>query len=190
MEEISRSEENSGQTPSVAKAMEGKPSEQSNQPVYEIGFHLVPALTEEEAAAASLRLHKAIAGIGAIILAEEAPKKIPLAYRIERSVAGKREKFTEALFGFVKFELPEAEGIGGHIPGLEKMLREEDSVLRFLLIKTTREAPAQPKALFASRSLEGRIIEKPIAAPEERGEISEEELDKSIEALVGDEIPL
>lgn len=179
MEEESRPEEIEGQT----QANEPK----GNEAIYEIGFHLVPTLSEEQVSAAFDRMHKALAGAEAKILAEESPKKIALTYRIERSVAGKREKYTEGYFGFIKFEFPEdSETVGESVNALETMLRGDSFVLRYLLIKTTREAPVAPKAIFSSRSLEGRTIGKPVAAPEERGEVDEGELDKSIEALVGE----
>src|SRR3989344_3831606 len=188
MEEEPRPEDTSEQTLSDAKAMEGTPSEKGNQSVYEIGFHLVPTLTEAEAADAFQRMHTALSKASASILAQELPKKISLAYRIERSVAGKREKYTEGYFGFVKFEfLAESESVGEAVNALEEMLRGDSQVLRYLFIKTSREAPVAPRTVFASRSLEGRTIGKPVAAPEERGEVDEGELDKSIEALVGEE---
>ena len=184
MQEYSRSAPEAGQT-QAKNISEGE----GREAVYEIGFHLVPVLTEQEIAEAFDRLHKALARAKAAILAEESPKKMPLAYRIERSVAGKREKYTEGYFGFIKFELPEADDAGTHAAAFEQMLRGDSAVLRYLFIKTSREAPAAPKALYSSKSLEGRTIEKHSALPEERVEVSEEELDKSIEALVGEDTP-
>ena len=178
MAEISRPEDTSEQS----QANQGK----SHAPVYEIGFHLVPTLTEEEAAAAFARIGKALDTAGATVLDKESPKKISLAYRIERSVSGKREKYTEGYFGFVKFELPE-EGAGEAAQQLDGMLHTDHEVLRYLLIKTSREAPVAPRTVFSSRSLEGRTIERKTAVEEPTAEVSEEELDKSIEALVGDE---
>src|SRR5690349_6757897 len=133
MEEESRSEDTSEQT----QANEGT----GHEAVYEIGFHLVPTLTEAQVAAAFERMHKALDKAEATVLAEESPKKISLAYRIERSVAGKREKYTEGYFGFIKFEFPaEAEGIGEpqsshkattgeEVNALETMLRADSEVL-------------------------------------------------------------
>lgn len=180
MEEESRSEDTSEQT----QANEGK----GREAVYEIGYHLVPTLTEAEAAAAFERMHTALGKASVAVLAQELPKKIALAYRIERSVAGKREKYTEGYFGFVKFEFPaDSESVGAAVNALEEMLRSDSQVLRYLLIKTSREAPVAPRAIFSSKSLEGRTIEKLVVPLEDRGEVDEGELDKSIEALVGEE---
>jgi hypothetical protein len=61
-------------------------------------------------------------------------------------------------------------------------------VLRYLLVQTVREeeAPAR-RAVFTSDRLEGETLKKPVAPAEEPtkgGEVSEEELDKSIDAIV------
>ncbi len=162
-----------------------------HETIYEIGLLLLPVLREDEIAAVGERVHTALASARASILAEEAPKKIQLAYRIERSVAGKREKYTEAHFGFVKFELPEEEEetAAPSIANLERLLRSDMQILRYLLIRTSREAPGAPRMFFTSSSLEGRTIEKPVSLPEEpRGEVDERELDKSIDALISPEL--
>ena len=64
-------------------------------------------------------------------------------------------------------------------------LRGMSEVLRFLVIETVREDVVAPRrAVFSSDRLEGEPIKKPTAAPEAVREISEEELNKSIDALV------
>ena len=182
MEEESRSEDISEQT----QANEGT----GREAVYEIGFHLVPTLTEAEAVVAFGRMHAALEKVSAVVLAEEAPKKIALAYPIERSTQGKRDKYTEGYFGFIKFEIPEVdERVGESVNALETMLRSDAQVLRYLFIKTSREAPVAARTVFSSRSLEGRTIEKLVSVPEESvGEVDEGELDKSIDALVSTEL--
>ncbi len=149
--------------------------------VYEAGFHVVPTVAEAEAAAVAARLRAYLEKAGAAILTEEAPKKIKFAYRIERAVTGKREKFTEGYFGSLKFEAPRSVA-----KPFEEILRADKEILRFLLILTQKELPVvAPHAVFASDRLEGETIQRPAAPVEPHGEVSEEDLDKSIEALVG-----
>ncbi|HEY5382942.1 MAG TPA: 30S ribosomal protein S6 [Candidatus Paceibacterota bacterium] len=147
--------------------------------VYEVGFHLLPTLTEAEAAAAVDKLRTVLGS--AEILKEAAPVKIPLAYIIERRGQGKREKYGEAYFGFIKFATEKA-----NIAALEHYLRATHEVLRHLLIETVREdASITPRrAVFASDRLEGETLKKPEAAAEVSADISEADLDKSIDALV------
>jgi ribosomal protein S6 len=145
-------------------------------PVYEVGYILVPTLSVAEAEEVASKIR---ALVGKEVLKEEAPRNMSLAYVIERSRAGKREKYGEGYFGFIKFESEKEP-----IPAIAEALRNNQSVLRYLLIETVRE-DINRRAVFASDRLEGETIKKPQAAVEEKVEVSEEELDKSIDALVG-----
>jgi len=145
--------------------------------VYEVGFHVLPTVAESEAAAVAARV-RALLG-DAEIIKEETPRKITFAYVIERSAAGKREKYTEGYFGFIKFATqPQM------IPALQEALRADREILRFIVIETVREDITAPRhAVFSSDRLEGQTLKKPTSAPEARTEVSEEELEKSLEAL-------
>ncbi len=147
-------------------------------PVYEVGFHLVPQVGDDGVAPIVDKIRKALGN--AEIISEGFPAKMSLAYTIERADQGKREKFSEAYFGFIKFAAPSST-----IAELEEALKTPQ-VLRHLIIHTTREdLMARPtRAVFTSDRLEGQTIAKPAAAPEKAGEGSQEELDKSIESLV------
>lgn len=154
-------------------------------PVYEVGFHVVPTVGDDGVAAVVEKLRKTIAATtkeGEVeFIAEAFPQKMQLAYIIERATQGKREKYNEAYFGWIKFAT-EREGI----PALEAALRDMKEILRSIIINTTREdLTVRPsRAVFASDRLEGQTLKKPVGELEKPAEISEEELDKSIEALV------
>lgn len=150
-------------------------------PVYEVGFHIVPTVVEADLGAVLEKIRGALAKSDAEIIKEEFPAKKTLAYTIERrATAGKREKFTESYFGFIKFAIER-----GAITEFAAALRGMNEVLRFLIIETVREETVVPRrAVFSSDRLEGETIKKPTAAPEATGEVSEEELNKSIDALV------
>lgn len=151
-----------------------------SRPVYEIGYHLVPTLAEGDVAGEVANI-RAMLG-DAEIIKDEAPHKMTLAYIIERAGAGRREKYGESYFGFVKFAIDKE-----HINGIEAKLRAMRPVLRYLLVETAREeaAPAR-RAVFTSDRLEGETLKKPAAPIEEfkGAEVSEEELDKSIDAII------
>ncbi len=151
-----------------------------SRPVYEVGFHVVPTVGDEGVAGVVDQITSALGN--AEIISQQVPEKMRLAYTVEQAAAGKRAKFDEAYFGFIKFAIDREE-----IPALEQALRANKNILRFLLIETTREdiSQAPRRAVFASDRLEGETIQKPKAAAEEKaGEVSEAELDKSIDALV------
>lgn len=151
---------------------------QEARPVYEVGFHVVPTVRDEGVAGVVDQIRSALGD--AEIISEQFPQMTRLAYTVERADTGKRAKFTEAYFGWIKFAIDREA-----IPALEEALRSNKNVLRHLLIETVREDIATPprRAVFTSDRLEGETIQKPVAAVEEKVAVSEEELDKSIDAL-------
>jgi len=170
MAEISHPEQDSGLT-------QAKNDEKT---IYEIGFHVIPTVAEADAVLVHERVRNFIESTGGSIIAEELPKRMALSYRIERSRAGKSEKYTESYFGWVKFEADRGSG-----SVMEKSAQADHDILRFIVIRTVREQiQVAPRAVFVSDRLEGETIGKPVAAPEKKEEVSEEDLDKSIESLV------
>lgn len=154
--------------------------EVSTQPIiYEVGFHLVPTIAEDGVGAAVEKVRKLI-GDDAEFISEGYPTKVNLAYVIERATQGKREKYGEAWFGWIKFATTR-----NKLPAIEAGLNASREVLRSLIIETVREDIVAPKAraVFASDRLEGETIKKPQAAKEVAAPVSEAELDKSIDAL-------
>ncbi len=153
--------------------------ESNDQRIYEVGFHIVPTIPEDGVAAVVEKIRQALGS--AEIISEQFPQKVALAYTVERSNVGKREKYNDSYFGFIKFAL-EREAV----PALEVSLRGMRDILRFLLIETVREdiTQAPRRAVFASDRLEGETIKKPDAEPEKAGAVSDADIDKSIDALV------
>jgi len=148
--------------------------------VYEVAFHIAPTI-QEEGVAAVVDNVRAVLG-GAEVISERFPQKMTLAYTIERAETGKHEKFNEAYFGVIKFAADRSA-----VATIESALRSMKDVLRFLLIETVREdiSAAPRRAVFSSNRLEGETLHnKPAVVAEKGGEVSEEALDKSIEALV------
>ncbi len=151
----------------------------SKTPVYEVGFHLVPTVGEDGLGAVVEKIRKMLGD--AEIIKESYPVKMTLSYVIERATQGKREKYSESYFGWIKFAT-EREAL----PQLQATLQAMHEVMRFLVTETTREdLTAQRRAVFSSDRLEGKTLEKPTSMPEKPSEVSEAELDKSIEALTG-----
>lgn len=173
---MSQASEASSQATSSPSAAQVK----NTTPVYEIGFHIVPTVGDDGVSAVVESLRKLLGE--AEIINEGFPKKITLAYQVERATQGKREKYTESYFGHIKFATTREA-----IPPLHAAVSALQLVLRFLIIETVREdiAQAPRRAVFVSDRLEGKTIEKPVGAAEKPAEISEAELDKSIEALTG-----
>lgn len=151
--------------------------------LYEISYLVSPALAEDKAGAALLPLKDLLAGKNAAVSAEEAPKFRRLAYPIRTaSVGGKKQVFDSASFGWIRFEA-EAEMIGE----AKKLLASSPDIVRFLIVK----ADAPEPRVFASRPFRNEPI-APIFEKREEGSVaepkaavSEEELDRKIDELVG-----
>jgi len=171
--------------PAFTQANETAPTpsgKQEKKTTYEVGFHLIPTLSEAQVSEGVEVVRAALVKQGAEILSEQAPERMTLAYRIERSISGKREKYTESYFGWIKFSA-EREAI----PLLSEAYRNSYNVLRFIIIETTASEVAKPRrAVFISDRLEGATIQKPTVVEAKKTEevSSDEDLDKSIEALV------
>lgn len=150
------------------------------RPIYEVGYHLIPTLEEANVSAMAEKLRAELGKGGAEIIAEGTPSKMVLAYTVERATTGKREKYNESYFGWIKFTTERE-----NIPALESYLRSTREIIRHLLIETIREDAtlAPRRAVFSSDRLEGETIKKPTAAPEVKAEVSEEELERSLEEL-------
>lgn len=155
-------------------------AEVSSAPIiYEVGFHLVPTIAEDGVGAAVESVRKLI-GEDAEFISEGYPQKMQLAYVIERATQGKREKYGESWFGWIKFATTRSK-----VPALEAALNASREVLRSLIIETVREdiTPPKARAVFSSDRLKGETIQAPAAPQEVAAPVSEAELDKSIDAL-------
>ena len=155
-------------------------SSEATATVYEVGYHIVPTVGDDGVSAVVEKIRAVLEKASAEFIKDEFPRKMTLAYTIERATSGKHEKFREAYFGFIKFACEKDQ-----VAMIQEALRGMQEVLRYILIETTREDIVEPRrAVFSSDRLEGETIKKPTSAPEEAAPVSQEELDKSIDALV------
>ncbi|MFQ5541109.1 MAG: 30S ribosomal protein S6 [Candidatus Paceibacteria bacterium] len=136
--------------------------------VYELGYHLLPTLDESAVGAVAEKIAGVLKDAGAEAVGERAPNRIDLAYAIEYEVEGKRRSFNSAYFGWIAFE-----ATASALSGIEAALKTDGSILRFLLIKTTRDAV---ESALADPSLDAGA-----PAPEPAGD----ELDEALESIEG-----
>lgn len=169
--------------PAKTETTEDLELEGADPRVYEIGYHVLPSFPEERLSEESAKLKEAIVSFGGVILSEEEPRLMALAYPIDKTIENKRTWFESAFFGWIKFEAgPEAIG------QLKKLMEEDTSILRFIMVKTVRENTIVKKSVLAARKLpgielpEGEDTKSSIAAIPT--EVNEAEIDKQIEDLV------
>lgn len=150
--------------------------------VYEAGFHILPTVPEEKLPEVVSKLGDFITKNGGIIISEEFPKIRNLSYEIKRRVETKYSSFNKAYFGWIKFETPPTS-----IGKIEEEIKNNDNILRFIIVKTIREntmhAFKSPMVSRENNKEEIVRVSKDIDV-KEKVEISEEEIDKSIEELL------
>jgi ribosomal protein S6 len=147
--------------------------------VYELGYHIVSTVAEENLSKEAEALKAIVLKDGGSLVSEGEPKLINLAYSMTKSVADTKKKFNTAYFGWIKFETKSE-----LMPSIKKAVDAYPNVLRYLLIKTVRE-----NTMFIPK-LNVRTVEKdaPKAKKsiktEEKKAASIEDLDKTIDELV------
>ncbi|OHB04378.1 MAG: hypothetical protein A3B14_01870 [Candidatus Zambryskibacteria bacterium RIFCSPLOWO2_01_FULL_45_21] len=153
--------------------------------IYEVGFLLVPSLSEDQLKVNFEGLRGALEHHGGTIISAESPHMRNLAYAMTKTVDSQKQIFKNAFFSWIKFEIS-AEKIGG----LKELLRSNKNIIRSLLMRTVREntyfysRPSIPEEMTAASRPAVVNIEKRNKAPETLDLLKEEEIDKSIEELV------
>lgn len=102
--------------------------------VYEVGFHIVPAVSPEKLPAEVDAIKAVLDANKAVIISEEFPKLRNLAYTMVKVIGPARHKYDTAHFGWIKFEAAPDAALE-----IKKAMDANEKVLRYLLIKTARE---------------------------------------------------
>jgi len=143
--------------------------------VYEAGFHIAPNITEEEvrgvfsAFKEFILTHKE-----AQIISEGTPSLVSLAYSISKTVKAVKTNYTEAYFGWVKFETtPDV------IEEIKKYFDENSYVIRYLVVSTVKENTLSG---IASKTTDEETKEE--SSKEENATENGAEIDKKIDDLV------
>jgi ribosomal protein S6 len=144
--------------------------------VYELGYHLIPTLAEEDVPEAVSKIMAFLKAENAAFVGERFPAKISLAYPIAKRINGKRNNFESAYFGWVAFEIPREASAK-----LKALLDQHPSVLRYLIVRTDREAVAAAMS-GAVAEIKGDIG-KPKRDAETGGELSEAALDQALKTM-------
>jgi len=152
--------------------------------IYEVGFHILPTVAEEKLPELVLKIKDSITQNGGEIISEDFPKMRVLAYDIKKRIETKYSTFNKAYFGWVKFET-----LPASIEKIQKEMEINPDILRFIIVKTVRENTMHsPKFPMVAKGV-GVVEETKVAdvLPTEKVEVSEEEIDKSIDELLVNE---
>jgi ribosomal protein S6 len=162
-----------------------KVAKNSEEKIYEVGYHIISSVSEENIPAEVDKIKAYLAKEKAIIISEEAPKLRPLAYSIKKATGGSYKTYDKAYFGFIKFEL----GEDADIRTIDLAMKNNESVLRYIVIKTVRENTMYSPKITVFSDKDAKIKTFKV----EKAEIdikpaTVEEIDKSIDALVAEEV--
>lgn len=144
--------------------------------IYEVGYIMVPSIPEENLGAEVTILKDSLTEKGAVFVSDEYPKMMELAYEMSRSIANKKQKFSYGYFGWVKFECSTSEATV-----IKEYLDKNETLVRYLMIKTVRESTMSTKRAYGKTDASKR---RGTPKTEDQAPINEEVIDKEIEALV------
>ena len=146
--------------------------------VYELGYHILPTVSEEGVQAEVNAITEVLKGLKVEFVAEKLANRLDLAYTIEKKIDGANRRFESAYFGWVSFTL-QASQIGA-----VKVAMDHDlNILRYLIVKTNRDAVA---ANMAEPSID--ISTKALREEEKGGEVSEVALDTVLKQIEADDV--
>jgi ribosomal protein S6 len=143
--------------------------------VYEVGYLVLPSISEEKVSEEVTRLKDGVIKLGGVILRDAFPVMTELAYEMTKEVEGKKERFELAYFGWYVFKAT-AENLLKHKESLEA----DPNILRFLLTKTEEivSVPLKESVEKSEEKKEGAETVLP------KDTVASEAIDKSIEELV------
>ena len=103
--------------------------ETAKKQIYELGYHVLPTLSEDEVTKVVSGIKDLLSSAEAVVIAEQFPQMMNLAYEIGKELENKVRKYGSAYFGWIKFEISTSE-IAGFKDTMEKMM----NIFRFIII--------------------------------------------------------
>jgi len=118
-------------------ALVGVDGDENGAQVYEVGYHILPTLSEEEALKEAAAITAGLNTLNAELIGHRAPSQINLAYPKDKKVEGKRQTFSASYFGWVAFSV-----VPSALEALKEALDANESILRHIITKTSRDQVA------------------------------------------------
>ncbi len=172
------------ETQGIFEAEEGKTGITG---VYEIGYHLLPNLSESEVTNSVKDIAAFLNKAGASVVGEAAPERIDLAYTISKRINGVITPFNEASFGWVAFEAPRAS-----MASITQFLDTHASVLRYICISTSKEevkAIMEGAIVLPVAQASTEAIKAPKRTAEAEGVVTDEALGAALDTMATEDAP-
>ena len=148
--------------------------------IYEVGYHIVPTVKEEEVDGVVGKIRAIIEKSGGSFIAEGAPVQMKLSYPMSIRENERHAEYDRSYFGWLKFEAPVEVALA-----LDETLKQDAQILRFIVFRTVREETRARMKLGTLREVRRTDTIKP--APRRVEEVStpvsEVDLDKALEEL-------
>lgn len=165
-----------------AKAVETKEAAEAVLRIYEVGYHVVPTVKEEDVEKITGDVRAVIEKQGGTFIAEGAPTLTKLSYEISGTEGGKRVDYDRAYFGWIKFEAPSMAAAL-----LEKSLLDNKNILRSMVFRTVREdTRARVKTPTLREVRRGETLKAAPHQEEASAPVSEVDLEKAIQDITTD----
>ncbi len=139
--------------------------------VYEIGYLLISSIPPEKVEDEVTFIKGLLEKGSASVIAEGAPELQKLAYEMRKKIGAVYHKYQEGYFGWIKFELEPSK-----IEAVKTALDARESVLRQLIITTTKEN------IFLGKTLTAAKAEEVAAAAEKEVVVAEGEVAAPVNA--------
>lgn len=163
----------------------GQPDTESVTRIYEVGYHIVPTVKDDEVEKIVGGIRATIEQSGGSFIAEGAPSLMRLAYAIIVRDGEKKAEYDRAYFGWLKFEAPTVAA-----RALEARLGADPSIMRCVVFKTVREDTRArikaPTLREVKRTDPIRSAPRLSVAEAKKAPVSEEQLDKALETLTAE----
>ncbi len=160
--------------------------------VYEVSFIFDNKIDENKALEKANAIKQSIASFGGSFISEEVPYMRELAYEMIRVVNNVNTRFNEGYFGWIKFEMN-----ADKVKDLESILKLDEEVVRFLVVKTvtentvyTKRAPVIKAEVLAAKveELIGEdAITEEVALDEDAIEIINKVVKEGVSDVAGEE---
>lgn len=154
--------------------------ETAKKQIYELGYHVLPTLSEDEVAKVVTSIKDLLSGAEATVISEQFPQMMNLAYEIGKELENKNRMFGSAYFGWIKFEIPTAE-----IESFKETMDKNLNILRFIIIKTVRESTLATPKLAHKGMIRRTPADVDAAVP-----MDEAAVDKKIDEMIEEDIVL
>ncbi|MEK7113519.1 MAG: 30S ribosomal protein S6 [Patescibacteria group bacterium] len=157
--------------------MSSNTKESGDGRVYELGYLIVPTISDENIPAKYSALKDLIVNMSGELISDEMPKLINLAYTMDKVIQNVHNKFDTAYFAWIKFDMDPKK-----VGELKKKLDLDVELVRFLILKTVRENT------IAAKRFIGKDSRRKIPSTKKEGEaeipIDKEEIDKEVIKLI------